>query len=42
MWSIYLLKNKNQKIDAKMTNVKNETAGSHRFLSTKTEILEVD
>jgi len=42
MWSIYFLKNKHQKIDAKMTNVKNETAGSHRFLSTKTEILEVD
>jgi hypothetical protein len=25
-----------------MANVKNETASSHRFLSTKNEILEVD
>jgi len=42
MWSIYFLKNKNQKVDAKMANHKNETAASHRFLSTKTEIVEVD
>jgi UDP-N-acetylmuramyl pentapeptide phosphotransferase/UDP-N-acetylglucosamine-1-phosphate transferase len=42
MWSIYLLKNKNQKIDSKMAGIKNETTSSHRFLSTKNEVLEVD
>jgi hypothetical protein len=42
MWSIYLLKNKNQKIDSKMADLKNETTSSHRFLSTKNEVLEVD
>jgi hypothetical protein len=42
MWSIYLLKNKNQKIDSKIAELKKETANSHSFLSTKTEILEVD
>jgi hypothetical protein len=42
MWSIYLLKNKNQKIDSKLADLKKETASSHRFLSTKPEVLEVD
>jgi hypothetical protein len=42
MWSIYLLKNKNQKIDSKMADLKKDTVSSHRFLSTKPEVLEVD
>jgi hypothetical protein len=42
MWSIYFLKNKNQKINTKATNLKNETTNTLRFVSTKPEIMEVD
>jgi UDP-GlcNAc:undecaprenyl-phosphate GlcNAc-1-phosphate transferase len=42
MWSIYFLKNKNQKIDSKLADIKKEASSSHRFLSTKPEVLEVD
>ncbi len=42
MWSIYFLKNKKQKLDNKTANHKNETANTLRFVSTKSEIIEVD
>ncbi len=42
MGSIYFIKNKNQKLGSNLADLKNETTNSHRFFSTKNEIVEVD
>jgi len=42
MFSIYFFKNKNKEMDNKESKQKSESSNTHRFLSTKTEILEVD